>query len=316
MKKIVYGAFAATALLGLSACGASSAASEKDSDFPAEIVLGAVPAENSTDLAEGYDPIVKLLEEETGAKVEFSQASDYAGVVEGMIAGNVDLAVFGPFAYVIATQNEADITPLGAVKPTKDEPSGYKSYAITQGDNAGIDELKDFAGKKVCFVDPGSTSGFLYPSAGLIEEGIIKSAREEDLSAGVKPIYAGSHDAAALAVKNGECDAGFAMESMIDKTLPAKGDLKDGDLKKVWTSETIAGNVMAGSNELGDAALEKLRKIIKEKANSDYLKKKGFCDGDCTLTDEDAWGFEGTEDAAYDGVREVCATTKSDKCEN
>lgn len=62
-------------------------------------------------------------------------------------------------------------------------------------------------GKKVCFVDPSSTSGFLYPTAGLIEEGVIASGSEADISAAVTPIYAGGRDASALAVKSGDCDA-------------------------------------------------------------------------------------------------------------
>ena len=82
--------------------------------FPETIKLAGVPAENSADLKASYEPLIKLLEKETGSKVEFVQASDYAGVVEGMIAGNVDLAFFGPFAYVVAGVNGAKITPLGA----------------------------------------------------------------------------------------------------------------------------------------------------------------------------------------------------------
>lgn len=305
------------AAVALSGCGGGGAAADGASGgvFPDEIVLGAVPAENSTDMKAGYDPIIKLLEKETGAEVKFSQASDYAGVVEGMIAGNVDVAVFGPFAYVIATSNEADVTPIGALKPTEDEPSGYKSYGITQGDNSTINGLADYAGKNICFVDPGSTSGFLYPSAGLIDEGVIKSGLEKDVTAGLKPIYAGSHDASVLAVKNKDCDAGFAMESMVDRTLIDKGEIKKGEIKKVWTSETIAGNVMAANNELGGEAIAQLEKIIQEKGNVTYLKANGFCEGDCLLTDEDAWGFEPAKDSDYDGVREVCRVTKSDKCQ-
>ncbi len=65
---------------------------------PDTITLAAIPpAENSTDMRASYEPLIKLLEKkETGSTIEFVQASDYAGVVEGMIANNVDLAFFGP----------------------------------------------------------------------------------------------------------------------------------------------------------------------------------------------------------------------------
>ncbi|WP_251150878.1 phosphate/phosphite/phosphonate ABC transporter substrate-binding protein [Cellulosimicrobium sp. Marseille-Q4280] len=318
--------FAAVALAGvtaltLSACSGTSAASDASeaatttSGFPEVLRLGAIPAENSTDLAAGYEPIIAMLEEETGSTVEVSQASDYAGVIEGLIADKVDIAFLGSFAYVIATHNDAAITPLGAVIEAEGAEPGYYSLGITQGDNAEIDDLEDFEGRSVCFVDPGSTSGFLYPSSGLIDAGVIESGTEKDLAAGVQPVFAGGHDASALAVAAGDCEAGFAMQSMVEDTLPAAGDLAEGDLKEVWKSPKISGSLFVGNDALGEESIATLTGLITEKANSEYLLSQGFCDGECLLTDEDAWGFAPAEDADYDGTREVCTLTKSDKCE-
>lgn len=319
MTRLRLAAFAASTIsvaMALSACGGSSEASDtNEQGFPETLVVAAIPAENSTDLAPSFDPVIKLLEEETGAKVDLHQAADYAGVIEGMIAEKVDIAYFGPFSYVIATKNGAEIEPLGATIAGKGEPAGYKSYGLTQGDNSEVNDLSDFAGKDVCFVDPGSTSGFLYPSAGLIDAGVIKSADESEIEAGVHPVYAGAHDASALAIKNGDCEAGFAMSPMVDHTLPSKGELKDGDLKKVWTSETIAGSLFAARKSLGKESVEKLATILVEKSNADYLKAHDFCTDDCLITSDDAWGVAPAKDSDYDGVRKVCDTIGSDKCE-
>ncbi|WP_102144219.1 phosphate/phosphite/phosphonate ABC transporter substrate-binding protein [Mycobacterium hubeiense] len=303
--------------LVLSACSGSDSDSQATNDqgFPETITLAAIPAENSTDLKASYDPLIKLLEKETGATVEFVQASDYAGVVEGMIANNVDLAFFGPFAYVVAGLNGAKLTPLGAVIGEKGERPGYQSYGLARSDNAAVNSLRDFAGKKVCFVDPGSTSGFLYPTAGLIEAGVIKSGSEADISAAMTPIYAGGHDASALAIANGDCDAGFAFDTMVDKTMIEKGDLKPGQLKTVWKSETIAGSVFAANNSLGPEAIDTLKTILTTKANAEELERAGFCEGDgCLITDERAWGVVEVSDSDYDGVRHVCDVTGSEKC--
>ncbi|GAA4709357.1 phosphate/phosphite/phosphonate ABC transporter substrate-binding protein [Promicromonospora umidemergens] len=316
-KTLTAAAFAAATALTMSACaGGSGAAAESTTaeGFPSVIRLAAIPAENSTDLAAGYDPIVAMLEEETGATVEVSQASDYAGVIEGLIADKVDIAFLGSFAYVIATHNDAAITPLGAAIEAKDAEPGYHSLGIAPGDS-DIDSLEDFAGHSVCFVDPGSTSGFLYPSAGLIDAGVVASGKEADVAAGVQPVYAGAHDASALGVAAGDCEAGFAMESMVTETLPAAGDLADGDLKEVWRSPKISGSLFVGNDALGEDVNAKLTSLITEKANSEYLLSEGYCDGECLLTDEDAWGFAPAKDADYDGTREVCTLTKSDKCE-
>lgn len=316
-KTLAATAFAAATALTLSACAGSEAAAGGTTaeGFPSVIRLAAIPAENSTDLAAGYDPIVALLEEETGATVEVSQASDYAGVIEGLIADQVDIAFLGSFAYVIATHNEAAITPLAAAVAEKGADPGYYSLGIAPGDADDIDGLEDFAGRSVCFVDPGSTSGFLYPTSGLIDAGVITSGQEADVAAGVEPVYAGAHDASALAVAAGDCEAGFAMQSMVEETLPDAGELAEGDLKEVWRSPTISGSLFVGNDALGEETLTRLSTLLTEKANAEYLLAHDFCDGDCLLTDEDAWGFAPAKDADYDGTREVCAITKSDKCE-
>lgn len=310
-------AVAASAVLALSSCSSSESSSDalNDNGFPETITLAAIPAENSADMKASYEPVIKMLEKETGSTIEFVQASDYAGVVEGMIADNVDLAFFGPFAYVVAGINGAKITPLGAVIEEEGAQPGYQSYGLAKSDNTSINGLADFAGKKVCFVDPGSTSGFLYPSAGLIEEGVITSGSEADISAAMTPIYAGGHDASALSIKSGDCDAGFAYDSMVDETMIQKGDLAPGDLKTVWKSEMIAGSVFAANDSLGTEAIDKLKTLFTEKANVPNFESEGFCEGDaCLITDERAWGVVAVDDSAYDGVRKVCEVTGSEKC--
>lgn len=317
MKIRIAAVAAAAAALALSGCSSTDSGSEAANaqGFPDTITLAAIPAENSSDLKASYEPLIKLLEKETGSKIEFVQASDYAGVVEGMIADNVDLAFFGPFAYVVAKVNGAKITPLGAVIGEEGEQPGYQSYGLTRSDVADINGLKDFAGKKVCFVDPGSTSGFLYPTAGLIEEGVITSGSEADVSAAMSPVFAGGHDASALSIANGDCDAGFAFDTMVDQTMIEKGDLQPGQLKTVWKSEMIAGSVFAANDSLGTEAIDKLTALFTEKVNVNSLEAEGFCKGDeCRITDERAWGVVPASDADYDGVRHVCDVTGSEKC--
>ena len=104
------------------------------------------------------------------------------------------------------------IAPIGAIVDAPDDEPGYQSYGITQADNDEINGIEDFAGKNVCFVDPGSTSGFLYPSAGLLDAGI-------DPETDVTPVFAGGHDASVISVKNGDCDAGFAYDTMVTQQL-------------------------------------------------------------------------------------------------
>ena len=294
--------------------------------WPTKIVFGAVPSENATSLQESYANVIALLKDQLGIDVEFFQATDYAGIIEAQIAGKVDLAQYGPFSYVIAKKNGAKIDPVGVMVSKKDAKPGYQSYGIVKGDNAEITDLKGFKGKKVCFVDPGSTSGYLYPSAGLLAEGI-------DPTKDVTPVFAGGHDASALSVVNGDCDAGFAFDAMVDTQLISKGEIKAGDLKVVWKSEMIAGSPIAVRTELPASLVAEIKRIITTEANVDAFIASGRCPAPaepattvagattvpakqtCKVTDEGSWGWVPGEDSMFDGVRAVCEQTKATKCQ-
>ena len=277
--------------------------------WPSKLVFAAVPAEQTSKLSDSFSTTIDLLEKELGVKIEFFQAADYAGVIEAMIAGKVDVAQFGPFSYVVAVGNGAKIEPVAAVISEEGEKPGYQSYAITKADNAAVNSLKDFAGKKVCFVDPGSTSGFLYPSAGLLAVGI-------DPQKGVQGVFAGGHDASAISVANGDCEAGFAFDTMVDKQLIEKKELRPGQLKVVWKSEVIAGSPVAVRSSLPESFRTALGNTLVEKANAPAATAAGMCPGgECKFSDEGNWGYAAVDDAYYNGVRQVCRLTKSAKCE-
>lgn len=301
-------AVAATALFVASGCGQSAAGpgSGAGPRNPDTLVFAAVPAEESQSLQAGFDPIIAMLQEETGKQIEFQNATNYAAVIEGMRAGKIDIASFGPFSYVIARNQGADIVPVAAQVDEPNGKPGYRSYAITPA-GSPIDSLAGFRGKQVCFVDPASTSGFLYPSAGLMEAGI-------DPETDITPIFAGGHDSSVLSVAGGQCDAGFAYDTMVTSQLIDSGAIAPGQIETVWKSETIPGSPVAIAGDLAPELSERLTRALREQANQDYLKANGFCSGECTLGDEASWGYVAVQDSLYDGVRRVCEITRVATC--
>ncbi|WP_051063465.1 phosphate/phosphite/phosphonate ABC transporter substrate-binding protein [Ilumatobacter nonamiensis] len=290
--------------------GTDAASGDVDtSDWPDSLVMGAVPAEESTALQESYDKLIQVLEADLGIEVEFFQATDYAGIIEAQVADRVDLAQYGPFAYVIAKNAGAEIEPVGALIEEEGEEPGYQSYGIVKT-GSDITSLAEFADRQVCFVDPGSTSGFLYPSAGLIAEGI-------DPESGVTPVFAGGHDAAVISVDNGDCEAGFAFDAMVDNILIESGDIAEGDIETVWKSEVIAGSPIALRTGLPQSLVDEINRIVIEEANTTRLVERGICEDveTCGLTDENAWGWVPVDDSFYDGVRAVCDQTGAAQCE-
>jgi phosphonate transport system substrate-binding protein len=302
-------AIAGAAVLALSACGQSAATNSDQADAggPGTLVFAAVPSEESNTLQQKYETVITLLERQTGATVQFQNATDYAAVIEGMRAGQIDAAVFGPFSYVLAKNQDPGITPVAAMVDAKGDQPGYQSYGITKADS-GITDLAGFAGHTVCFVDPNSTSGYLYPTGGLIEAGV-------DPVNGIKPVFAGGHDASVLAVASGQCDAGFSEDVMVDTQLIESGQLQPGQVRTVWKSETIAGSPVAIASDVDPQLRQQISDVFTQQANLDYLTTNGICtSADSCHIGEDGWGYVPVDDSSYNGVRHVCDVTKAESC--
>jgi len=301
-------ASACAALLALTACGESALDTPAPAERAGTLVFASIPSEESTSLRQSYEPIIAMLEQETGATIEFQNATDYAAVIEGMRAGQIDIALLGPFSYVLAKRQDPGITPVAAVVDGPGDQPGYRSYAITTP-GSGITDLAGFAGHTVCFVDPNSTSGYLYPTAGLIEAGV-------DPAADITPVFAGGHDASALAVAGGQCEAGFAHDGMVDSQLVESGQLQPGQLTVVWRSEMIVGSPITVASDVDPQLRQVIADAFAQKANVDYLTGNGFCASaaECPVGEDSGWGYAPVDDALYDGVRRVCEVTEAESC--
>jgi phosphonate transport system substrate-binding protein len=146
-------------------------------------------------------------------------ATDYTSVIEAMKKKRVDVAWFGPLSYYLAEQEAGAEAFAVGIRQGSDSPT-YKSLIIAPCDG-GIKSIKDLAGKSVAFVDPASTSGGLMPTF-MVKQATGKMP--QDFFG--KFTYAGSHDAAELAVKNKTVDAAadndITYSKMLDKGLITK----------------------------------------------------------------------------------------------
>lgn len=297
-------ALAATLPL-LAACG-SAEQTEAEGET---ITFAAIPAESSDTLESTYENIVELLEQETGHPVEFQHAADYAAVVEGQRAGQIDISAFGPFTYVIAKDSGVPIEAVAAPSDAADQPPTYTSLAYVPADS-DIQSIEDLEGKNVCFVDVASTSGYLVPTKGLQDAGL-------DIDADLTAVIAGGHDASLLGASAGDCDAAFSHDTMLG-TLTETGQIEEGELRPIWESDPIVEYPIALNTETLDEELqETIRTAIQEKANKPALVEAGICDSeeDCALPEETGWGYLAVEDSDFDFIRNICETTNADACQ-
>jgi phosphonate transport system substrate-binding protein len=299
---------AVIALLVIFACtrSAASGGSGGGSRDPHVLVFAAVPSDRLTALWQAHQPILELLKKETGMEVQFHSGTDYAAIIEGLRDGKIDVAALGPFSYVLAMQRGAPITVVASRMYKKGQAPGYRAYGITWV-GSPIKSLADFRGKRICFVDHDSTSGYLYPSAGLLAMGI-------DPDKDTIPIFVGRHDASAIAVANHQCDAGFALDRVVDPKLIEQGHPQPGQIITVWKSETIPSPPIVIANHLPPKLRQQLTTALQDKANADYLRANGFCQGKCAIADGGEFGYQSANDADYNGIRDICRRIQNRSC--
>jgi phosphonate transport system substrate-binding protein len=290
------------ALLTLTACSSVDTVAEgyaKDADT---LVLGLVPDQQGA--GDQWQPLITFLEEKTGKDVELAESVDYAALIEASVAGHVDVGVISAFTYVAATNAGAQLDPISAIVETEGGEPGYDSVAIVPS-SSNITSLAAFAGKRVCFVDYGSTSGYLYPSAALLDVGIDP---EKDIT----PIMAGDHNLAAQKTAQGvECDAGFAQESVVENTGVAEGLFREGDLRIVNRTE-IPGKPIVVSTSLPDDVQNTIREALVG-ISVDDIRSAGIDTPDGFLAQ--FWSSVAIDDSYYDGVRDVCELTQAPQCQ-
>ena len=158
--------------------------------------------QNPNQMLENVQPVVDYLEEALKVDVKHFVATDYAGVVEALRNETADAGFMGPLQYVMAHHHAGAYPILGEVYG--DSPT-YSARIFVRKDS-GIRTLQDLSGKTISFVDPISSSGYMYPLDTFRSAGLI--SRPEDADKFFKRVYfAGGDEQAIRAVFNRFVDA-------------------------------------------------------------------------------------------------------------
>jgi phosphonate transport system substrate-binding protein len=170
------------------------------------LVLALTPSRDPTALQEAGDEFAKVLARLSGVPIRAQVASDYAGVVEALRSRRVDLAFVHPVGYVLANRE------AGCQILVRDVWQGKIAYTarfyVRKG--SGIERVEDLRGKTVAFVDPASSSGYIYPMVLLIKKGLV---RDRDPKTFFKDaVFAGTHEAALQSVVHGRVAAAASFD--------------------------------------------------------------------------------------------------------
>jgi phosphonate transport system substrate-binding protein len=205
--------------------------------------IGLIGGENEADRLKRVECLKTKLEERLSIPVELYPATDYAGVMQGLLAGQLEMAGLGPVGYAgIYLQDPESVEPM-VVSSNVDGSLGYYSVIVTRADS-GITDLEGLKGKTLAWADPNSSSGYLYPKAGLELAGI------EIESYFASTGFSGGHEQGVVAVLDKQYDAAATWASMMGeraegytrgnlRRMVDKGMLSMDQINIVWQSGII-----------------------------------------------------------------------------
>jgi len=248
---------------------------------PTKLVVALLPDENAATIIQDNEGLSNYLAETLDKEIELVVTTDYSSMIEAASNGRIDLAYFGPLSYVLA-KTKSDIEPFAA--RLEDGSTTYTSVIIGNV-AAGVDELADIAGQTVAFGDPASTSSRLFPELTLAQA---------DLTAGedYEAVFLGAHDAVALAVQNGNAQAGGLSRPIFD-SLVNEGTLDPSQIVVIAESEPIPQYPWTLRSDLDPA--------LKADIRSAFLN----LDDAAILAPFKADGFAEMTDGDYDGIRKA-----------
>lgn len=240
-------------LLAATVAATGLAAAQAKAEMPEQLNFGIISTESASVLEESFSPFLEDMSESLGITVKPFFASDYAGVIEGMRFGKVDVAWFGNKSAIEAVDRAGGEVFAQTIKD--DGSRGYHSLLITHKDspiNSLEDVLKCDGSLTFGNGDPNSTSGFAIP--GYYVWALNNKTPEECFSR----VVTSNHEGNALAVANKKIDVATNNTESIYARLQKNNMDAFKNIKEIWRSPLIPSDPIVWRKELDKEVKEKV----------------------------------------------------------
>jgi len=200
-----------------------------------------------------WGPVLAAMSQETGRPVQPFFASDYAGIIEAMRFGQVDLAWMGNKAAMEAVDRAGGEVFVRQIDSTGKD--GYESILITR-DDSPLRSPEDVVARAKQLVlgigDPNSTSGFVVPFCHFF------GPRGLDPRRGFKLTRTSNHEGNLMAVVAGQVDVATNNSQNLHR-FALKFPDRAKRVRVVWTSPTIPSDPMVWRRNLDPEAKRAIR---------------------------------------------------------
>ncbi len=177
------------------------------------IKLHFVPSVDAKVIENNSKAFKDFLEKDTGYKYEVTIPQSYVAVVEAFGTKRADIAAINTFGYTLAHEKYGAEAKLTVIRYGQ---STYQAMFIAKT-GSKIKSIEDLAGKKIAFVDPASTSGYILPTK------MLKDKKIEPK----ETVFALKHDNVVSMIYQGQVDAGAAFYSPPHKNDKGEDQIED-----------------------------------------------------------------------------------------
>lgn len=251
------------------------------------------PSVDAETISSNSKEFISFLEKETGLIFKTGIPTNYVAVVEAFGSKRADIGVMNSFGYLMANDKYGASAKLRVLRYGHDYYQG-QILAHTESD---INEVKDLNGKNMAFVDPSSTSGYMFP---------LKMMKD----AGVNPgntTFANKHDNVVIMIYQKQVEAGATYYSapsedgsIRDARARVKTQFPDVEekIKIIAITDKIPNDPFVFRKDLPKEVTEKFIAAVK-KFISTPEGKENF---------SRVYSVEGvvdTSDADYEGLRQM-----------
>lgn len=254
----------------LAGCGKSVASADaKDGQSVDKLTIVQIQDETNPDSGQKNEQFRSDMSEALGIEVEELEGADYSVGIEALKAGKLDVLLVSPMSYYQA-KKIAGAEPL--VTTTSMGQEEYKTLFVVGKDDTTTQSLADLKGKSFAFVDPASSSGYMYPKAKLVKELSLDPNQLENPGYFFDTVaYSGKHDSSLMGVAKGDYDAAAVAGQVITSLVDA-GMIQEDDIRVIGETETIPNALFVVRSDLPAETKAALKDFYLTYENEEYFE--------------------------------------------